>query len=93
MRKGVAECQGERLDRPPFKVFADAVILDLAFEPPKSLEEFAPLVEKLAPMLRERGAPLSTSCSSARCIRPTSSLRRRLRSSCNSSVDRGCPCL
>ena len=31
-----------RLDRPPFKVFGDAVIIDLAKHPPKSLEALGP---------------------------------------------------
>ena len=32
----------QRLDRPPFKVFSDTVILDIACHPPEDMEDFAP---------------------------------------------------
>ena len=32
----------QQLDRPPFKVFGDSVLVDLARNPPKSLKKFAP---------------------------------------------------
>lgn len=32
----------ERLDRPPFKVFGDSVLVDLARHPPRSLKSFSP---------------------------------------------------
>ena len=32
----------QRLDRPPFKVYGDAVISDLAKEPPRNLRELGP---------------------------------------------------
>lgn len=32
----------ERLDRPPFKVFGDKVLLDLAQRPPRSMKDFEP---------------------------------------------------
>ncbi|MBI5511907.1 MAG: HRDC domain-containing protein [Deltaproteobacteria bacterium] len=38
LREGIAE----RLDRPPFKVFGDRLLIDLATLPPESLDDFQP---------------------------------------------------
>ena len=40
----------QRLDRPPFKIFSDKVIIDLAVAPPKSMDDFGP-----RPGLRQSG--------------------------------------
>ena len=40
----------QRLDRPPFKVFSDTVILDIATRPPEGMDDFAP-----RPGLRQSG--------------------------------------
>ena len=38
----VREKLAERLDRPPFKIFSDQIIVELALHPPRSLEDFEP---------------------------------------------------